>query len=148
MADLTDRRRLEASTDLFGDEEHEVKDEEEEDAEWEEHVAGIWEPGDKSASPWLTVDEGLLIGSRRGARRRIRAHAAGARHTPDISSVGTADEFSAEMAFTEVRALQGRAMALLDGAASDNPSVVLAAIREARQCIALAARLAGILDGD
>lgn len=144
------RRRLEASTDLFEDEENEVEAEEEEVCEQEEHSAGIWEDGDESkTSPWLTVEEGLLI----GADGALVAGFVPMPQVPEphagISSVGTADEFSAETAFAEVRALQGRAMALLDGDdASDNPSVVLAAIREARQCIALAARLAGILDGD
>ena len=109
-----------------------------------------WEDGDASeTSPWLTVDEGILIG-RDGvlvAGFVPTPHVArGTAHTPIAD---TAKEFTVDAAFAEVRALQARATALLDGDdASANPSVVLAAIREARQCIALAARLAGILDGD
>ena len=109
-----------------------------------------WEDGDASeTSPWLTVDEGILIG-------RDGVLVAGfvptphvARATADAPLADTAGAFTVDAAFAEVRALQARAMALLDGDdTSANPSVVLAAIREARQCIALAARIAGILDGD
>lgn len=132
-----------------GDEDAGVEEDDDEEDD-DDPLTRTWEDGDASeTSPWLTVDEGILIG-------RDGVLVAGFVPTPQVSwgtahtpIADTADEFTVDAAFAEVRALQARATALLDGDdASANPSVVLAAIREARQCIVLAARLAGILHGD
>ena len=162
-AALAVRQRLQVTTNLFGDDDEgnaddaddeddaqDGEDANENDPGEGEHWAGIWQDSDASeTSPWLTVDAGILIGQDGVLVAGFVPTPHVARATADAPLADTAGAFTVDAAFAEVRALQARAMALLDGDdTSANPSVVLAAIREARQCIALAARIAGILDGD
>ena len=132
-----------------GEDEEEGEDLDDEDEEdegderWDLEPADEDVPGedddDPPASHWLTVEAGILV-SEDGTV------AAGYAATPRAAP-GALDTLTQAAALAEARALQERAMSVLSHAeAVHDHALALAALGEARACLALAARLAGILD--